>query len=80
MFAAPHAQLFRGRLTALQQEVTRLVAQGLNNYEIAERMGTTDFAIRHKLRGVFDETGMSNRTELAIWFVSHGGLCCKQSA
>jgi DNA-binding NarL/FixJ family response regulator len=73
MFAVPGTQTFRGHLTLRQQEALRLVAQGLKNEEIAARMGTTASVIKNRLRDVFDETGMSNRTELAIWFISHGG-------
>jgi len=73
MFAVPDTQAFRGQLTLRQQKITRFVAQGLKNDEIAERMGTSELTIKNRLRDVFDETGMSNRTELVIWFVSHGG-------
>jgi len=73
MFAVPDTQVFRSQLTSRQQEITRLVAQGLKNDEIAASMGTSELTIKNRLRDVFDETGMSNRTELAIWFVSHGG-------
>lgn len=73
MFAVPDTQIFRGHLTLRQQEALRLVAEGLKNGEIAARMGTTASVIKNRLRDVFNETGMNNRTELAIWFVSHGG-------
>ena len=73
MFAVPDTQTFQVHLTLRQQEELRLVAQGLKNDEIAARMGTTETVIKNRLRDVFDETGMSNRTELAIWFISHGG-------
>ena len=56
-------------LTYRQLQVAQLVAQGLNNREIGRTLGTTEQVIKNYLRTIFDRTGMSNRLELALWYV-----------
>jgi len=55
-----------------QYKVAKLLSQGLTNHEIADRIGTTENATKNYVREVFDITGMSNRVELALWFIVHG--------
>jgi DNA-binding NarL/FixJ family response regulator len=55
-------------LSARQQKVIELVAQGLKNSEVAEIIGTTEFVVKNYLRVIFDKLGFWNRVELALWY------------
>ncbi|MEL7161894.1 MAG: response regulator transcription factor [Bacteroidota bacterium] len=53
-------------LTPRQNEIVRLVAQGLYNAEIADRLGITDGTCRQHISQIFKRLQINNRTELAI--------------
>jgi DNA-binding NarL/FixJ family response regulator len=58
-------------LTAKEWAITKLVASGFINREIAVEIGTTEHVIKNKLRSIYDKLGLWNRTELAMWYVKH---------
>lgn len=53
-------------VTEREQEIIRLVGQGLSNKEIAHRLCITDSTVRHHLTNIFDKTGVSSRQKLLI--------------
>ena len=53
-------------LTEREIEIARLVAQGLGNKQIAERIGTTVGGIRRSLENTFQKLSIDNRTMLAV--------------
>lgn len=57
-----------GELTAQQEQVARLVAEGATNREIAARLGLSHRTIDHHLRNVFSRLGIRSRVELARLF------------
>lgn len=57
-------------LSGREREIVVLVASGLKNREIGERIGVTAEVVKNYLRVVYDKLGMSNRLELALWYVS----------
>lgn len=54
-------------LTDRERAVTELVRFGLNNRQIADRIGTTEFVVKNYLRTIFEKSGMGTRLELALW-------------
>lgn len=52
-------------LTPGEHEVAALVAQGLTNPQVAERLGISPFTVDGRLRRVFAKLAVSNRVELA---------------
>ena len=50
-------------LTAREREVLALVADGLHNREIGERLGVTEHTVKFHLAAVFGKLGASTRTE-----------------
>jgi DNA-binding CsgD family transcriptional regulator len=53
-------------LTAQQERIARLVADGATNREIAQRLFLSPRTIDHHLRNVFARLGVRSRTELAL--------------
>jgi len=51
-------------LTRREEQVTRLVAEGLSNREISEKLGLSEHTVKNYLFRVFDKLGVSNRVEL----------------
>ena len=61
-------QLHRSRAPSTQEHrVIELVAQGLTNREIAKVMDATEFAVKNRLKAIYNKLGFSNRVELALW-------------
>ena len=57
-------------LTTREQEVTRLVAEGLRNEDIALKLGISEHTIRNYLCHIFEKLGLSSRVELVIYALS----------
>jgi DNA-binding CsgD family transcriptional regulator len=58
-------------LTAKEALIVEHVAAGLKNKDIAPQIGTTESVTKNYLRVIYDKLGMSNRTELALWWMKH---------
>jgi DNA-binding NarL/FixJ family response regulator len=52
---------------AKRRRIIELVAQGLKNGDVAREMGTTEHVVKNCLRAIYDELGLWNRVELALW-------------
>jgi DNA-binding CsgD family transcriptional regulator len=53
-------------LTARQAEVSRLIAQGLSNREVAERLQVAPSTVKRHLENVYGRTGVSSRNALTV--------------
>ncbi len=53
-------------LTHRQKQLVALVAEGLSNREISERLGLSEHTVKNYLFRVFDKLGVSSRAELII--------------
>jgi two-component system OmpR family sensor kinase len=60
------------RLTAREQEVVVLVAEGLTNAEIAHRLVLEEGTVANHVRRVLLKLDMRSRTQLAVWAVERG--------
>jgi DNA-binding NarL/FixJ family response regulator len=58
-------------LTRREEDVVRLVADGLKNREIAEKLKVKDHTIRNYLYRIFEKLGVSTRIELVLYAFSH---------
>jgi two-component system nitrate/nitrite response regulator NarL len=54
-----------GDLTPRETEIAEAVAAGLQNKEIAERLGIADGTVRIHIHNIFKKLGIQNRVELA---------------
>ncbi len=64
----------RGRaddLTKREEEVLRLVGQGLANKQIARRLGIGERTVKAHLTSVFQRLGVSDRVQAALWAREH---------
>ena len=59
------------RLTLKEERIVEMVAVGMKNGEIAERLKTSEHMVKNYMRTIYDKTGFSNRVELALWYVRH---------
>jgi DNA-binding CsgD family transcriptional regulator len=59
------------RLTAREQEVAALVAQGLSNRQIADRLIITERTAENHIRHVLARLGFRSRAQIAAWAVAH---------
>ncbi|WP_322798847.1 LuxR C-terminal-related transcriptional regulator [Thermoflexus sp.] len=67
-------------LTDREQEILRLVAQGLANKEIAYRLGISQNTVKVHLRNIFSKTNLQSRTEAAMYAVRFGLVALTPSA
>ena len=49
-----------------ERDIAALVAQGLDNRDIASRLCLSEGTVRNRISGILDKLGMTNRTQLAI--------------
>lgn len=54
-----------------EQEIITLVAEGLNNKEIADRLYLSEGTIRNYLSAILEKLNLRDRTQLAIFFYQH---------
>ena len=59
-------------LTAREVEVLRLVAQGLSNQEIAERMVVSERTVRTHVSNILSKLHLANRTQAALYAIREG--------
>ena len=57
-------------LTAREEDVVRLVADGMRNRDIAEQLGVTEHSVRNYLYRIFEKLGVSTRVELILYVFS----------
>ena len=60
-------------LTAREREVLELVAEGLSNQEIGERLGLAEKTIKHHMTNILGKLHVRSRVEAAL-LVARGGL------
>ena len=59
-------------LTPRQREVVRLIAGGLTNAEIGQRLTITPGTAANHVEAVLRRLGTSSRVQAAMWAVAHG--------
>jgi len=57
-------------LSRREEDVMRLVAEGLGNRDVAEQLNLSEHTVKNYLFRIFDKLGISNRVELVLYAVS----------
>ena len=65
----------RTELSERELEIIELVAQGLTNLEIGERLMISKRTVDNHVSNVFTKTGSKNRVALLNWAMDHGKIC-----
>jgi DNA-binding CsgD family transcriptional regulator len=65
----------RMELSERELEIIELVAQGLTNQEIGERLMISKRTVDNHVSNVFTKTGDKNRVALLNWAMDHGKIC-----
>ena len=58
-------------LSPREEEVLRLLAGGLANKQIARRLGIAERTVKAHLTSVFQQLGVTDRTQAALWAREH---------
>ena len=56
-------------LSKREDQVVRLLAQGLTNKDISVELGLSQHTIRNYLFRIYDKLGVSTRVELVLYFL-----------
>jgi DNA-binding NarL/FixJ family response regulator len=59
-------------LTPSERQVLSLLAQGLDNAAIAERLVVTKRTVQNHVSSVYDKLGVNSRTEAMLYAIRHG--------
>ncbi len=62
-------------LSAREMEIIDLVASGLTNQEIAEKLTISKRTVDNHVSNMFTKTGSKNRVGLLNWAMDHGKIC-----
>ncbi|MCK6627981.1 MAG: response regulator transcription factor [Anaerolineae bacterium] len=65
-------------LIELEMNILRLVAQGLNNQEIGDRLGLSEKTVRNRLTVIFSKLHVNNRTQAALYVLRRGLVNLKE--
>ncbi len=60
-----------GSLTEREQEVLRLIADGLSNREIAEKLVISEKTVKTHVSNILGKLGLADRTQAAIYALRH---------
>ncbi len=60
------------RLLDPELELTVLVAEGLSNREIGERLGSDEMTVARQVSQILRKLRLRNRVQLAVWAVKQG--------
>ena len=66
------AQPIRRPMTDREQQILRLVCEGLSNAEIAVRLGIAPDTVKSELKRIFRKIEVKNRTQAAVLLVRLG--------
>ncbi|NLK44601.1 MAG: response regulator transcription factor [Tissierellia bacterium] len=67
-FQKPTKKNFKEELTDREMDILLLVAEGLNNKEIAEKLYLSEGTVRNYISNMLEKLSLRDRTQLAIYY------------
>ena len=64
-------KMFDMLLSPRELEIAGLIAEGLSNKEICERLYITNGTVRNHISTILEKTGLEHRTQIAIHYLRH---------
>jgi DNA-binding NarL/FixJ family response regulator len=64
--------LITSKLTEREIEILRMIAKGLNNADISERLFLSEGTVRNYVSNILAKLGVSDRTQAAVIAIQHG--------
>lgn len=62
-------QMFKMLLSPREMEVAGLIAEGLSNKDICERLFLTNGTVRNHISTILEKTGLEHRTQIAVHYL-----------
>ena len=75
MFSGDFSNSVQMSLSAREMEIIELVADGLTNQEIAQKLTISKRTVDNHVSNMFTKTGSKNRVALLNWAMDHGKIC-----
>ncbi len=75
MFSGDFSNSGQMALSAREMEIIELVADGLTNQEIAQKLTISKRTVDNHVSNMFTKTGSKNRVALLNWAMDHGKIC-----
>jgi DNA-binding NarL/FixJ family response regulator len=66
-------------LTAREREIVVLIADGLHNREIGDRLSISEATVRNHMTSILSKLELTSRFELAVYAYRHGLVLCPQT-
>lgn len=61
-----------GLLSVRETEIVKLIAEGLSNQEIADRLYISNGTVRNHISTILEKTGLEHRTQIAVKWLTNG--------
>ncbi len=75
MFSGDFSNSVQMSLSTREMEIIELVASGLTNQEIAQKLTISKRTVDNHVSNMFTKTGSKNRVALLNWAMDHGKIC-----
>lgn len=59
-------------LSVREKDVLRLIARGMTNHEIAQRLFISPHTVKNHVSHIYQKIGMDDRTKVALWAIRTG--------
>ncbi len=67
----PEGHLFEMLLSPRELEIVKLIAEGLSNKEIGEKLYLTNGTVRNHISTILEKTGLEHRTQIAVKYLKN---------
>jgi len=67
----PEKNIFEMLLTPRELEIAELIAEGLSNREIGEKLFLSNGTVRNHISAILEKTGLDHRTQIAVYYLKN---------